>query len=125
MLKDDLARSFVVVRLTRYVFLSLLTLTSGSCCMMVLFTGVFSYNSYRKGRAIALRVILYFLISVPDVFLRLTVNEPSLMGDFRFISKMSFWSYLLEGSSLSSMSLMFTCSFLRTIEALGVVSFAA
>lgn len=69
-------------------------------------------------------MILYFLWSVPVAFLMFTVKEPSFIGDFRFISKSSFWSYRLEGSSPSYMSFIDICSLFSRMEALGVANLA-
>lgn len=67
-------------------------------------------------------IILYFLISVPALFLRLTVKDPSLMADFKLISKTNFCSGFLAGSSPLSISFMVRSFDLMTIELLGVVS---
>ncbi len=88
--KDAFEMSFDAIKLTKYVFGSLVTLTSGSCWVISLLTGILSYSSYLNGLDTALKVILYFLMSVPRTFLRFTVKEPSLIGDFKFISKTSF-----------------------------------
>jgi hypothetical protein len=76
--------------------------------VIALFTGVLSSSSYLSGRAEALRIILYLLISVLALFLRLMVKDPSLIGDLRLISNSNFCYYLFEGSSLASMSLITT-----------------
>jgi hypothetical protein len=76
--------------------------------VIALFTGVLSSSSYLSGLAEALRIILYLLMSVLALFLRLMVNDPSLIGDLRLISNNNFCYYLFDGSSLASMSLITT-----------------
>lgn len=84
-----------------------------------------SYSSYLRGRAMAFRVTLYLRMSVPLELRRLTVKEPYFMGDLRLISNIRRCSSLLDGSYPLYTSLMISCSVLRTIELLGVVSLAA
>jgi len=58
--------------------------------VIILFTGVLSSSSYLNGFATAVRFILYFLMSVPELFLRLIENDPSFIEDLRFISNIIF-----------------------------------
>ena len=67
--------------------------------------GVFISSSYFRGFDTALTITLYFLMSVPFWFLRLTVKDPYLIADFKFISNCNFCSSFLFYSSLSLMTI--------------------